>query len=79
MTICLAFGVLGFALKKADYPIAPLVLGVILGGMLEENFRRAVKLARGDYTVFLTKPISLLFILLAILSIVVPLVKKKRS
>jgi putative tricarboxylic transport membrane protein len=77
MTICLVFGVLGFALKKADYPIPPLVLGVILGGMLEENFRRAVKLAGGDYTVFFTKPISLLFILLAVVSVLLPLLKKK--
>ena len=56
-------GILGYFLKKTDYPIAPIVLGLILGGMLEENFRRAVKLAEGNYFVFFTKPIAIVFIL----------------
>lgn len=78
MGVALGLGVLGFFLKKGGYPIAPIVLGLILGGMLEENFRRAVKLAGGNYGVFFTKPISLIFIIFALLSVMMPLLRKSR-
>ena len=78
MGVALGLGILGFFLKKGGYPIAPIVLGLILGGMLEENFRRAVKLAGGNYGVFFTKPISLVFILFALLSVMLPLLRKRR-
>jgi putative tricarboxylic transport membrane protein len=74
--VCLLFGVVGFLLRKGGYPISPLVLGVILGGMLEENFRRAVKLANGNYLVFFHKPISLVFIILAMVSVAIPILGK---
>ena len=77
--ICLLFGLIGYLLKKGRYPVAPLVLGVILGGMLEENFRRAVKLAQGNYLVFFTKPIALTFILLAVFSVILSLIQKGRA
>ncbi|MDY0287256.1 MAG: tripartite tricarboxylate transporter permease [Sphaerochaeta sp.] len=77
--IALVMGLIGYALKQDDYPIAPIVLGLILGGMFEENFRRAVKLAGGNYWVFFTKPICLFFMALSVLSIVLPLLSKKRK
>ena len=54
------------------------MLGLILGGMLEENFRRAVKLAEGNYFVFFTKPIAIVFIALAVFSVALPFLKKKK-
>lgn len=78
MGVALSLGILGYFLKKGGYPIAPIVLGLILGGMFEENFRRAVKLAGGNYFVFFTKPIAILFIALAIFSIALPLLKKRK-
>ena len=51
MGIALVMGFVGYVLKKDGYPIAPIVLGLILGGMFEENFRRAVKLAGGTINV----------------------------
>ncbi|NIO18955.1 hypothetical protein GTN42_05880, partial [bacterium] len=56
MGVALGLGILAYFLRKAEYPVAPIVLGLILGGMFEENFRRAVKLAEGNYFVFFTKP-----------------------
>jgi TctA family transporter len=56
------FGVLGAIFLWLDFQIAPIALGFILGPMLEENFRRAMLLARGDITVFLQRPISAWFI-----------------
>lgn len=65
----LAFGVLGFAFVKAGIPTAPFIIGFILGPMAETSFRRGLQLSRGDYTGFLTNPISAAFLVLAVLSI----------
>ena len=55
--VMVAFGVLGFALRKYGYPMAPLVLGIVLGDLLEKNFRRGLVLSDGDLTPFFTRPI----------------------
>ena len=60
------FGVFGYILHKLGCTPAPLVLGFILGPILEENLRRALVIARGDLTVFVTRPISLCFLLTAL-------------
>jgi putative tricarboxylic transport membrane protein len=78
MGVALVLGIIGYYLKKADYPTAPIVLGLILGGLLEVNFRRAVKLAGGNYFVFFTKPIAVVFIVLAVFSVVLPLIQRRR-
>jgi len=56
--VMLAFGLLGFFLRGYGYPMAPLVLGVVLGDLLEKNLRRALLLSDGDLTPFFTRPIS---------------------
>ncbi|MDO5612524.1 MAG: tripartite tricarboxylate transporter permease [Paracoccus sp. (in: a-proteobacteria)] len=66
----LAFGVLGFAFVKAGMPTAPFIIGFILGPMAETSFRRGLQLSRGDWTGFLTNPISGTFLTLAALSII---------
>ena len=61
------FGVLGYVFVKLGCEPAPLLLGFILGPMMEENLRRALLLSRGDWTVFVTRPISALLLAPAIL------------
>jgi putative tricarboxylic transport membrane protein len=56
--VMVGFGVLGFALRKYGYPMAPLVLGIVLGDLLEKNFRRGLVLSDGDLLPFITRPIS---------------------
>ena len=56
--VMLFFGVLGFFLRHYGYPMAPLVLGIVLGDLLEKNLRRALVLSDGDLTPFFTRPIS---------------------
>jgi TctA family transporter len=76
------FGVLGYMFIKLGIEPAPLVLGLILGPMMEENLRRALLLSRGDWTVFFTRGLSasLLAIAAALLLIVLlPAVRKKRE
>jgi putative tricarboxylic transport membrane protein len=64
------FGVLGYVLSKLDCEPAPLLLGFILGPMMEENMRRAMVIARGDFTVFVTRPISAAMLALAAVALV---------
>jgi putative tricarboxylic transport membrane protein len=76
------FGVVGYALIKLDFEPAPLLLGFVLGPMLEENLRRAMLLSRGSPSVFVTHPLSLglLVVAAALLVIVVmPSVRSKRE
>ncbi len=56
------FGIIGAVFLMLDFPVSPIVLGFVLGPMLEENFRRAMLLSRGDLMVFLERPISAWFI-----------------
>ncbi len=77
-----AFGVIGYLFAKIGCEPAPLLLGFILGPMMEENLRRALLLSRGDWLVFVTRPLSagLLVAALALLTIVLlPAVKSKRE
>jgi len=68
--IALIFGIVGFFMQKYGYPGAPLILGLILGPMAEQNLNRALLISQGDWTVFFTRPISCAFIIISILSIV---------
>jgi len=56
--VMLGFGLLGFVLRLANYPMAPLVLGLVLGDLLEKSLRRGLVLSDGDVTPFFTRPIS---------------------
>ena len=71
-------GIVGFLLRKADVPLGPLVLGLILGPMMESNLRRALILSRGDWLGMLESPILLFFLLATAASLILPFVKKKR-
>jgi putative tricarboxylic transport membrane protein len=56
--VMVGFGVLGFVLRRFGFPIAPLVLGIVLGDLLEKNFRRGLVLSDGDLAPFFMRPIS---------------------
>jgi putative tricarboxylic transport membrane protein len=65
----LAFGLAGAVFAALDFPVAPILLGYVLGPMVEENFRRAVLISRGDIAVFVQRPISAAFIALSVIVI----------
>jgi len=76
------FGAIGYLWTKLKCEGAPLLLGLVLGPMMEENFRRALLLSRGDYTTFVTRPLSLTLLLMALVLVVLvalPSIKKKRE
>ena len=75
------FGILGWIFVKFDCEPAPLLLGFVLGPLMEENLRRALLLSRGDPTVFVTRPISATLLVVAavlLLIVALPMVRKKR-
>jgi len=65
-------GVVGFFMRRYDFPVGPMILGVILGPMMEAQFRRALQISQGDLTVFVTRPISLVILLVAVAALVGP-------
>jgi putative tricarboxylic transport membrane protein len=76
------FGVLGFAMARLGFEAMPLVLGFVLGPMMEENLRRALLLSRGDVAVFVERPISLFFVIATaavVIGALVPIVRRLLS
>jgi putative tricarboxylic transport membrane protein len=65
------FGVIGYFMRKMGFPLAPMILGVVLGKLAELNIARAIGTS-DDYFLFLTRPWSLFFILMAVISILFP-------
>jgi len=65
-------GVVGFFMRRYDFPVGPMILGVILGPMLEKQLRNALQISQGDLSVFVTRPISATLLAIAVLVLVVP-------
>ena len=72
--VMVVFGVVGFALQRYGYPVAPIVLGLILGPMLETHFRRALIISRGDYGIFFQRPIAAALLTVAAVYLLAPVV-----
>jgi putative tricarboxylic transport membrane protein len=68
--VMLFFGVLGFLMNEMEYPVAPMILGLILGTMLDTNLRRALVISEGDILQFISRPICIVLILFIVLTLV---------
>jgi TctA family transporter len=76
------FGIIGYVWSKLKCEGAPLLLGLVLGPMMEENFRRALLLSRGDFTTFVTRPLSASLLAVAVFLVILvalPAIRKKRE
>ena len=67
--VMFAFGVLGFVLREMRYPMAPLILGIILGDIIDQNLRRSLMIAKGDWWSFVDRPLSAVFVVLCVLTL----------
>jgi putative tricarboxylic transport membrane protein len=67
------FGLLGFVMRRWDIPVAPAVIGLILGPLAETQFRRALAISQGDLSVFITQPIAAGVLAVSALLLLVPL------
>ncbi|MGB9700794.1 MAG: tripartite tricarboxylate transporter permease [Thermodesulfobacteriota bacterium] len=72
------FGILGYLMKKFKFPLTPLILGIILGPLAETNLRRALQTS-SDISLFFTRPISLIFLILALISILYPFYQRYKK
>jgi putative tricarboxylic transport membrane protein len=73
------FGVAGYLLRKADYPLAPLVLALVLGPLMEKSFRQTLIAEQGNVLAFIERPLSGTFIAIALLFFALPLIKMLRK
>jgi len=77
--IMVLFGVVGYLMKKFGYEPAPLVLAFVLGPMLENNLRKSLILSQGDFSTFVTRPLSAIALLLALALLLSPLIPRLRG
>jgi putative tricarboxylic transport membrane protein len=71
--LTLGFGVLGYVLKKYRFPLPPLVLAIVLGYTIETNFRRSLLMGEGSPMIFLERPLALVLLVVALVSVFLPL------
>jgi putative tricarboxylic transport membrane protein len=69
LTIMFVFGIIGYIFMKLKIPAAPIVLGLILGGMADSNFRRALQASQGNFMPFISRPLSVIVLLLIFFTI----------
>ena len=72
LLLMLGIGAVGYLLRKAGLPVAPLILGVVLGGMMEQNLRRALAISNGDVSILFSSPVTISFWVLAVAVFVLP-------
>jgi TctA family transporter len=73
--VMVGFGLLGYAMKKLKYPTVPLILGMVLGTLVEKSLRQALVLSAGSLDVFYSRPIALALLLIALLAYCSPLIR----
>jgi putative tricarboxylic transport membrane protein len=71
------FGLVGYLMKKLNFPGAPLILALVLGPMLEDNLRRSLMISYGQFSIFFTRPISLVFLIVTLTLLAAPLIRIK--
>ncbi len=80
--IMLIFGILGYLMKKFGYEGAPLVLAFVLGPMMEQNLRKSLILSQGDFSIFFTRPLAAISLIISIALLILPMIGwigKKRA
>lgn len=77
LVVLLVSSIIGFFMIKAKFPLSPMILGIILGPMVENNLRRSLIMSNGDAGIFFTRPISVILILLSIITLMLPIIINK--
>ncbi|PJG84313.1 tripartite tricarboxylate transporter permease [Conservatibacter flavescens] len=72
--IMMIAGILAYIMIKLNFSMSPIIIGMILGPMAESNFRRALTMSEGDPTIFLTRPISVVFLVISLITLLLPII-----
>ena len=78
----IGFGMVGYVLRKLDFPLAPAVLALILGPFMEKSLRTSLELSGGDFSIFVTRPLSATLLAIAVFLVILvalPAIRKKRE
>ena len=73
LVVVFALGVMGFLMRRFDYPLAPVILGIVLGPLIDNNFRRAMVMTDGSVVALLTRPLTLAILVIAVVFFLLPL------
>jgi putative tricarboxylic transport membrane protein len=76
--VMIAFGLLGLALRHLDIPLAPMVLTLVLGPLMERSLRESLEISQGSFGIFLSRPITLVLLVVALLIVCSPLLKLRK-
>jgi putative tricarboxylic transport membrane protein len=76
--VMFGFGLFGWFVSAMGFSVAPILLGLILGPLLETNLRNALVISNGDPTIFVTRPISLVLLIYTLLALVFPVIHNRR-
>ena len=76
--VMLFFGLLGYFMRKYEFPVVPMLLAIILGPALEEHLRMSLIISQGDPSIFIKHPISLVFIIISLITFIGPLIGRVR-
>lgn len=79
LVLMVVLGIIGYILRKLDFPTGPIILGFVLAELMEQNLRRALAITNGDASILIESPISITLWILAVLVLVVPVVLRARS
>ena len=72
LVLLYAIGTVGYFMRRYDFPAAPVIIGMILGPLAEQNLRQALTISAGDWSTFLTRPLSRTLLAIALLAVLGP-------
>lgn len=78
LLLATGFGVVGYTFRKTGYPLAPVILGLVLGPLMEKNLRRSLALSGGDWSVLFSSPLAIALWIIALIALVAPTLASKR-
>jgi putative tricarboxylic transport membrane protein len=78
LVLLLLFGLVGWVMRRFDIPVAPCIIGLILGPMAEEQLRRALSISQGNLVAALSRPLTLTILVLAVLVVLIPALLARR-
>ena len=73
------FGLMGYGMRKLDYPAAPLILGLVLGDAMERALRQSLMMSQGDVSILVSRPLSATMLVFTVLILLTPLVRKANA
>jgi putative tricarboxylic transport membrane protein len=79
VVLMIVFGIVGYLMRKFQYDGAPLILAAVLGPLLEEAFRQSLMLSHGDFFIFVSRPLSLSFLVVAVILLIIPVITRRRE